>query len=38
MTTNLDLVDLGQATVETRLQTPSPIWYDGVSFQFFRQW
>jgi hypothetical protein len=32
----LDLVDLGKATRETKHLTISPLWFDGVSYQFYR--
>jgi hypothetical protein len=35
----LDLVDLGKATVETRQRMHAPIFFDGVSWQYYSpQW
>jgi hypothetical protein len=31
-----DIVDLGTASIETREPVYPPIFFDGVSFQFFR--
>jgi hypothetical protein len=38
MKRRLALVDLGKATKETKQFAVSPIFYDGVSYQYFRPW
>ena len=33
-----DIVELGTASIETREPVFPPVFYDGISFQFFRPW
>lgn len=35
MNTDLELVDLGKATEETKINTINPVYYDGTGYQYW---